>query len=264
MHVHSLYQFPVKSLASDGCDALGIDDWGPVGDRRWMVVDSEGRFVTQRQCPAMCRLRARWQRAAVVIDDLNGRQRPLTVAVPDGQPATEVTVWADTCAAWDGGDNAALWLSQALGREVRLCYMPDSAFRQVDLNFAQPGDRVGFADGFPFLICHLESLQAIETALGRALAMERFRPNIVVAGGAAFAERQWRQLRIGSIDFELVKPCTRCAIPTIDPATGQRQRDVFEVLRALCSQGKDVYFGQNAVHRGQGRLSVGDPVSIEL
>lgn len=261
LRVHSLYCFPVKSLAAASCRAVTVDDWGPSGDRRWMVVDEAGAFVTQRQLPAMCRIQASWRDAELLLQDLDHPREAVRVDIPR-ESVVSVKVWRDDCTAWDAGDEAADWLSQRLGRAVRLCFMPDSSFRQVDLDYAQPGERVSFADGFPFLICQLSSLSKLEEAVGHRLAMSRFRPNIVVEGGEAFAERHWRGLRIGELEFDLVKPCARCAIPTIDPATAERQRDVFTALRALCSDGREVHFGQNALHRGQGQVRVGDPVTV--
>lgn len=261
MHVHSLYRFPVKSLAATACESLTIDEWGPSGDRRWMVVDESGGFVSQRQLPSMCRIEAHSRGTELELRQLDQPLQSITVAVPENNPV-EVKVWRDECSALDAGDAPAAWLSGILGKAVRLCYMPESSHRQVELEYANPGDRVSFADGFPFLICLLESLAPIETAVSRNLAMSRFRPNIVIAGDKAFAERKWQRLRIGEIEFDLVKPCARCAIPTIDPDTAERERDVFAALRSLCGEGRDVVFGQNALHRGQGKVKVGDPVTV--
>jgi len=173
-----------------------------------------------------------------------------------------VMVWADSCAALDAGDEAASWLSSLLGKPLRLCYMPEQTHRQVDMQFGQQGDRVSFADGFPFLLCNTASLQLFSAGLGREMDILRFRPNIVISGAEAFAEDNWQRIRIGDIEFDLVKPCARCAIPTVNLVDASREADVFTMLRKLRQRGDEVYFGQNMIHRGQGNIRLGDEVKI--
>lgn len=265
LRLSALYRFPVKSLGGELLQHVEIDDLGLAGDRRWMVVDStSGRFLTQRQLGRMVQVAARWRDGETLELSAPGRV-PLLVTVPPADEALRgVTVWRDSLQAPDAGDAAAAWLSAFLGQDCRLVHVPASRARQVDPAYAQPGDRVGFADGFPLLLIGQGSLDDLSARVGRPLAMLRFRPNLVVEGAAPYAEDDWGRLRIGDVEFERVKPCSRCAIPTLDPHSGERAAD-GEPLRTLATYRRDadgVYFGQNLIQRGTGVLEVGMPVTL--
>ena len=265
LRLSALYRFPVKSLAGEALQRVAVDDLGLWGDRRWMVVDAaSGRFLTQRQFGRMAQIGARWRDAATLELSAPG-QADLTVAVPPADEALRgVTVWDDALEAPDAGEAAAQWLSALLGRDCRLVHVPEQRARQVDRDYARAGDKVGFADGFPLLLIGQASLDDLAARVGRPLEMLRFRPNLVVEGAAPYAEDGWGRLRIGEVEFERVKPCSRCAIPTLDPHSGERAAD-GEPLRTLASYRRDadgVYFGQNLIQRGRGVLEVGMPVVL--
>jgi uncharacterized protein YcbX len=148
-------------------------------------------------------------------------------------------------------------------------YLPDDEVRAVDPVYARSGDQVGFADGFPLLLISEASLAAFNAQLSiasagapTAIGSERFRPNIVVAGNAPYAEDEWRKLRIGAIEFDVVKPCSRCVIPSIDPLSAERQPIISKTLARTRRRGDAVYFGQNLIHRGIGTIKVGDEVVV--
>lgn len=265
LRLSALYRFPVKSLGGESLSRAEIDALGLAGDRRWMVVDAaSGRFLTQRQFGRMAQIGARWRDAGTLELSAPGRT-PLAVVVPPADEALRgVTVWDDSLQAPDAGDVAAAWLSACLERDCRLVHVPASRARQVDTAYARPGDKVGFADGFPLLLIGQGSLDDLSARVGRPLEMLRFRPNLVVEGAAPYAEDGWGRLRIGEVEFERVKPCSRCAIPTHDPHSGERSSD-GEPLRTLATYRRDadgVYFGQNLIQRGTGVLEVGMPVIL--
>jgi uncharacterized protein YcbX len=262
LQVSSLWRYPLKSMAGVSLPFMRVNSWGPDLDRRWMLVDSQRRFLTQRQLPTMCRLAASLTGSGLRLQSLDDESLFFEVPEPSGTERYLVSVWSDTPEAMDAGDEVAEWLSEFLGRELRLCFMPDTTHRQVDPQFALTGRRVSFADGFPFLLCSESSLEALSDALGRSLDMRRFRPNIVVSGAAPFAEDTWRRIRIANIEFDVVKPCARCVIPTINLDSGAREPDVFKMLRAERGRNGEVYFGQNLVHCGEGELAVGHRVEI--
>jgi uncharacterized protein YcbX len=238
-----------------------VTDRGLRDDRRFMVVDEHGRFLTQRELPAMARVRP----------DLEGDV--LTLRAPDRAPlrvprepegtACEVVVWSDRCAAIDSGDDAARWLTDVLGRPARLVHMPSSTRRAADPGHARAGDLVSFADGFPFLLTTDTSLAAVNAALDAPVDVRRFRPNLVVSGAPApFAEDGWAEVGIGPVRFYPRKPCSRCAIVDVDPDAGARAPGVLGALATLHREGSRVFFGQNLVHDGEGVLEVGSPVSV--
>lgn len=259
--VTGLVIYPVKSLRGIALEQLSIGALGPQGDRRFVVVGSDGRFLTQRQFPRMCLV------AVAQQDDmlqLTAPGHPELILDPHAAATarTPVVVWRDTIAACDMGDAAAAWFSAYLGVAARLYFMPEDSVRAVDPAYARAGDRVGFADGFPLLLTAQASLDDINQALPAAIGMERFRPNVVISGTSAYAEDGWRRVRIGAIEFEVVKPCSRCVISSIDPHTGEKQGLVAQTLARLRRRGDAVYFGQNLIQRGEGSIALGDRVTV--
>lgn len=180
----------------------------------------------------------------------------------DTDEEIRVRIWDDLCAARPADAEADRWLSEFLGRECRLVHLPAASRRPVDPAYAGAGDQVGFADGFPLLLISEASLQDLNGRLERALPMVRFRPNLVIRGGEPFQEDRWRRIRIGTIEFRLVKPCSRCIIPTIDPATAERSAEPLRTLMSYRRRGNKVYFGQNVLHDGLGTLCEGTPVEV--
>ncbi|WP_278350003.1 MOSC domain-containing protein [Marinobacter nauticus] len=260
MKVKTLYIYPVKSLAGIDVSRFSLDDFGPKGDRRWMIVDGDNRFVTQRRLPQLVNVYTALQEGVVVIDVPGEGIFPLEV----GSDAVEVTVWRDQVVATAGADRAAEALSRYCGETLRLVYMPDSCFRRVDPGRVSAERRVGFADGFPLLVVNQSSLDELNSRLESPVDMRRFRPNIVVEGGAAWAEDLWREISVGDSQLDIVKPCSRCVMTTVNPDTGEKD-SATQPLKTLASYRKTrdgVIFGQNAVHQKPGEISVGDEVTV--
>lgn len=265
MQLSALYRYPLKSARGErieqgACDALGL-----LGDRRWMVVDAAlGQMLTQRVLPRMALLGAEWWGETALQLSAPGMPA-LLVAVPDAASATRaVKIWKHGLQVPDAGDAAAAWLSEMLGRACRLVYLPLTQGIQVDPAFAHPGERTAFSDGFPYLLIGQSSLDDLIARVGRPLEMLRFRPNLVVQGAEPYAEDRWKHIRIGAMLFRLVKPCSRCVIPTIDPVSGERSPD-REPLATLMSYRKGeggVFFGQNLIAEGPGELRTGMPVDV--
>lgn len=255
-----LWIYPVKSLAGVRVARADVEARGLAGDRRFLVVDERGRFLTQRELPAMALARPRLERGLLRLEapGLASVEVPSDV---DG-PAREVVVWEDRVEAIDAGDEIAEWISAALARPARLVRMPESTRRAADPKHARPGDLVSFADGFPFLLATEASLLAVNEALDVPVDVRRFRPNLVVAGAEPFEEDAWREVRIGGVRFYPRKACARCAIVDVDPDAGARAGGVLTALATVRREGNAVYFGQNLVHDGAGTLRVGDEVVV--
>jgi len=262
MHLSSLYRFPLKSAAGESLQRCASDSLGLLGDRRWMVVAAgTGRFLTQRILPRMALLQAHWQGDTALKLAAPGMPE-LLVRVPDDKTMRCVQVWSANPVVPDAGETAAAWLSDFLGQACRLVYLPEDDGIQVDLDYARLGEHTAFSDGFPFLLIGQASLDDLARRVGRPLEMLRFRPNLVVSGAEPYAEDGWKRIRIGQLTFRVVKPCSRCVIPTLDPVTGERAPD-REPLNTLLSYRKGpggVFFGQNLIAEGRGELEVGMPV----
>lgn len=251
--------YPVKGAAGDSVTEARVDDFGLHLDRRWMLVDGEGIFLSQRNHPRLALLRPRLRDGSLVLEapELEPLALPM---VPEG-PASAVRVWDSTVEAVEVDGGAGEWIEAFLGQPARLVFMPESTLRPVDEGYAE-GARVSFADAFPFLLLSRESLEELNRRLDRPVPMNRFRPNLVVRGEGAHAEDAWRRIRIGEVGFDVVKPCARCAVTTVDQESGRRGVEPLRTLARYRKHDGKTWFGQNLVQRGRGILRVGDPVQV--
>lgn len=263
MHVASLHVHPLKSCAQVDVETLQVTARGPAGDRRWLAVDSEGRFITARQMPAMVGIRALETPAGLRIDAARLPTLDVAVPAPDG-PRLAVSIWRDSVDALRCDSAADAWLSTYLGVDARLVHMDAAAHRAVDPAYARVGDEVSFADAYPLLVISQASLDDLNSRIESPVPMLRFRPNLVIANSTAFAEDNWRRVRIGALEFDAVKRCTRCVFTTIDPETLQPAPD-GEPLRTLTRyrrSAQGVTFGMNLIPRGVGVLHHGDSLEV--
>jgi uncharacterized protein YcbX len=264
MLVSQVNIYPIKSCAGITLDAAEIGSRGFVHDRRWLIVDQDWSFLTQREIKEMALIHPSVDPNCLHLSAPNSSGFDLAVD-QDGRHV-EVTIWKDSgVGAVDQGDEVARWLTEFLRHKVRLVRFADDYTRQVDQKYAlHESDQVGFADGYPFLIVSEESLADLNTRLDEQLPMNRFRPNIVVrATDEPYAEDGWRTIRIGDVLFDIVKPCARCAITTTNQVTGQRGKEPLRTL-ATYRQGPkgSPLFGQNATHRSLGTIQTGTPVEV--
>jgi hypothetical protein len=255
--VQDLFVYPIKSARGIACRAARLTATGFEWDRQWMAVDALGTFVSQRTHPKLAQVEPAIEGDSLTLTarDLKPLRLPLA---PAGEPVA-VKVWKDRCAGLDQGDEAAAWISRAVGDVLRLVRQAPLRDRLADPKFA--GSKpvpVSFADSYPFLVCNQASLLDLNTRMPEPIPMERFRPNIVLTGLSAFAEDRIETLQVGGITLHLVKPCTRCIITSTDQRTGERATNPLPVLRtfrfdrALLA----VAFGENAVARGGVGLSI--------
>jgi uncharacterized protein YcbX len=265
--ITALNIYPVKSCGGIPLTKGRLTDTGFEHDRQWLIVQPNGRFVTQREQPRFALIRPALDERTITLNAPG--MEPLTLSLTHGGTATQVQCWKDLCAAIDAGDAAAAWLERFLGQPHRLVRF-DPTFRRV-ADRAWTGDIVAhaqFSDGFPWLLISEASLADLNGRLDTPLPMNRFRPNIVMKGLEAFEEDRIAELRSASVALRPVKPCTRCAITTTDQGSGERTGE--EPLRTLRSYRLDrhlkgVTFGQNVILRtGVGEwLSVGDGFAVE-
>jgi uncharacterized protein YcbX len=260
--VTALFRYPIKSCAGTSLEEVTTDARGFVHDRELMVVDRDGEFLTQRELPRMALIRP------TIGDGSLRMEAPgmptLDVALVREGRTRDVVVWRDTCRAVDQGDEVAGWLSDHLRYPCRLVRMADDHVRKVDRAYAKNDrDQVHFADGYPFLLISRESLDDLNTRLAEPLPMNRFRPNIVAAGGGApYLEDGWRRIRIGEMVFHVVKACARCAITTTDQETTERGKEPLATLATYRKVERGVLFGQNLLHEANGTVRVGDEVAV--
>lgn len=268
IYISALHTYPVKSCAGILHERAELVERGLRYDRQWMVVDAANKFITQRENPRMALVQTKLSNDELILTapDLPPLHVPL--AEHEGEKR-DVVVWKDTCQAVDEGETAARWFTKLLHAEARLVRMTESFERLTSTEYTDIPGTLSFADGYPLLFISEGSLEDLSIRLvTRAkdpVLMNRFRPNVVIAGCDPYAEDSWHHVQIHGIRFDVVKPCARCAITTVDQSLGVIP-DVHEPLATLATyrRGKNggAMFGQNVLHRGCGMLQVGDPIEI--
>ncbi len=263
----TIHIYPVKSCAPLTLDEARIEPRGLAGDRRWMLVDADGKFITGRKYPQLTLIQAHSDGNVLYL------QAPGMPALRVEHPLEngarfETAVWGAAVNPLSANDAAHAWLSRYLGMSCRLVYMDDDCVRRVKAKYegkyGRDEDVVSFADAFPLLLISQAALDALNARLAQPVPMLRFRPNLVVAGTTPHAEDDWKRIRVGAVEFDIVKACTRCVFTTVDFDHGTFD-PAGEPLRALTTYRRTpngVTFGQNLIPRGTGTLRVGDAVEV--
>ena len=265
--VRSLHIYPVKGLKGIDVREARCTDRGFEFDRRFMVVTADGLFISQRSHPRMATI---WTDLAgdaleLAAPDLPPLQVPLR---PERAPSMRVVVWRSAVEAVPVSAEADAWLSEAIGAPLRLVYMPDASERLSNEEYAGPGKRVSFADGYAYLVIGSASLEDLNARLARQLhpplPMNRFRPSIVIDGSAPYAEDDWRTVAFGGAVLRGVKPCGRCEVTTTDQSTGEvRGPEPLATLATYRSSEEfGVMFGMNFVTEREGSIRVGDAIEL--
>jgi uncharacterized protein len=254
-----LYVYPIKSCAGISLQESDLSATGLRHDRRWMLVDETGEFMSQRAHPLMALISIRFapERMIVGAPAMDELEIPLRNEIGN---QIDVSVWGDTNRGVLVSGEADSWFTEFLEVPCRLVHKPDDDPRLVDSSFAQSGDQVGFADGFAFLLISEASLEDLNGKLEDPLPMNRFRPNFVLRGCKPYAEDGWGRLKIGTVPFRVAEACPRCAITTVDQRTGTRGKEPLRTLATYRKYEGEVYFGRNLIHDALGTVRVGDPV----
>lgn len=257
-----MYVYPVKSLKGISINTAVVTPKGFQYDRKWMLVNESGQFLTQRTLPKMALIAT-----AIVNEHLVLSYADKKVLLPleeKPQETIKVTVWNDIVNAAVCKGEVHQWLSSILEMPCKLVFMQDSEHRFVDPQYANKAETVNFPDGYPCLITNTSSLQALNEKLQTKIDMIRFRPNIVVYTDVPFDEDRWRQIRIASRMFEAVKPCARCGVPNVDPDTALVDSEPSKVLNTFRNVNGKIIFGQNLLVKESANfvISTGDEVEV--
>lgn len=255
-----LWIYPVKSLGGFPIEAGSALPKGMEFDRRFMLVDENNMFITQRVCHPLC-----FFQTAIRDNELHITYGPDTLSIPlqpDSNRKTIARIWNDDvqCMELDGPINK--WFTERLGFTCKLVFFPEENGRAVDPSFHVNNDNVSLADGFPYLLIGANSLAELNGRLPAPVPMTRFRPNFIIEGSDPFEEDSWKDLQIGEVTFRAVKPCARCIIPTIDLSTGLRGQEPLKTLATYRRKGNEVYFGQNLIALNRGMVRRGDVVKV--
>jgi uncharacterized protein YcbX len=264
--VSRLFVYPIKSCRGIAVDSAMLTSRGLAFDRRYMLVDASGRFLTQRRHGHLALIETAFEDNGFSVNAPGLEPLHLPFGLVEGAYETcSVRIWSDTIEATLAGPEINMWFSEFMGFACGLVWLADHQHRSVPNDAAEFDDEVSFADGAPLLLISEPSLEELNRRLDRPVGIERFRPNLVVTADAPHAEDGWSSLTIGEARLDVAWPCSRCALPTVDPATGERDPE-GEPLRTLMSyrrRDRSVYFGQNLIPRAFGRITVGAECAIE-
>lgn len=264
MYLSEINIYPIKSLGGISLEKSVVGERGLQFDRRWMLVDEKNEFLTQREFPKMATIGVKIQENDLSVW-LNNKEKLISFE-PNTVDTANVKIWQSRCRAKVYESEINNWFSDILQTNCKLVLMPDDARRTVNPFYAvrKFKDVVSFADGYPFLIIGESSLDELNSRLEKPLPMNRFRPNFVVSDAVAFAEDNWKKIKIGNVVFYLVKPCDRCVITTIDQETGVSDgKEPLKTLASFRQKRQKILFGQNLIAENFGEtLRVSDKVEI--
>ena len=261
MVLSQIFIYPIKSARGIAVHEAPVDVSGPLQDRRWMLVDNDGLFLSQRRLPKMALLAPRFAGNDLVVEARG--MPPLAIRSWSGEGDwIPVRLWKDQLQLPHPDQQYSEWFSSYLGQSCRLVYLPPTVVRPVEPPYNHPNWRVSLADGYPLLLVTQASLDLLNERLPAPVTVERFRPNLVIAGGSAHEEDRWRCLRIGDVEMAVVKPCARCSIVLVDPSTGGRGVEPLQTLARYRRSPQKVLFAQNALVTAPGLLRTNDPVEV--
>ena len=261
LQVSELFIYPIKSLGGIPVSDAVVTDRGLQYDRRWMLVDSSNVFMTQREFAEMALLQTEISQGGLKVYHKKSETSILIPLEPIGETIS-VQVWSDRCRAIVVDQKANEWFSDVLGKNCRLVYMPGTTKRRVDGRYAFNKEVTNFSDGYPFMTIGQSSLDDLNNRLEEKLPINRFRPNIVFTGGIAFEEDTWAHFTINDINFFGVKLCSRCVITTINQDTIKKSKEPLKTLATYRQKNHKIYFGQNLLHHGEGKIYIGDEIKL--
>lgn len=263
LQVSQLFIYPIKSLGGIAKQVVEITSTGFKHDRRWMLVDENNMFLTQRAQPQMALLQVGENADGIFVFH---KQHPLqSISIPfttEYSKRSSVTVWDDVCEALEADEEINSWFSDMLQVNCKLVYMPDSTKRLVDKKYAGNNEITSFSDGYPILMIGQATLDNLNQMLNEPVPMNRFRPNIVFTGGHAHIEDEMAAFTIEELNFLGVKPCARCVMTTIDQQTATGGKEPLKTLSSFRMKNNKIYFGQNVLQQQNGFIKIGDEIKI--
>jgi uncharacterized protein YcbX len=256
-----IWIYPVKSLGGIRLSSSKVMEKGLLYDRRFMLVDENGKFMTQRVYPKMALFRLSINDSTLIVQH---HQDILTIPIvpPLNEPAVSVQIWENIVQAHEVNTTYSAWFTERLDIQCKLVFFPEGYERPVDPAYKVNDEHVSLADAYPFLIIGQSSLDDLNARLKEPVPMNRFRPNFVFTGGEPFEEDHWRNFQIGSNGFIAVKPCARCVLTTVNQDTAEKGAEPLKTLASYRTRNSKVYFGQNLVATHHTEVKVGDKITL--
>lgn len=258
-----LYIYPIKSLGGIRVDQSRVLKPGLEYDRRWMLVDLDGNFLSQRSLPKMALLAMEWNSGGFLIKDkLNPKENIPLPLQPKTDIIKKVRIWNDEVEGILVDPAISRWLQSKLQTPCELVFMPITTIRPIEEKYAVSDESLSFADAMPYLLISQASLDYLNTKLKIPIPMDRFRPNLVVSGTEPFEEDLWDCIQIGSVRFKITKPCARCVMTTVSQESAQSGKEPLATLSTFRKVGNNIFFGQNMIPLDDGIISQHDEVKL--
>lgn len=260
-----IYIYPVKSLGAVSLESAEPGMRGLKYDRRWALIDETNNAITQRECRQMTLVSVAIHRDHMILSHKEGKASPIQIPlIPEQGNSLTIHLFKDDCMAWHINSSWDEWLSKTLNVDCRLVYMPEESKRQINPIYADEGEYVSLADGYPYLLTSEESLLELNSHIDTSeqVPMDRFRPNLVVKGVNPYEEDNWAEIKVGNAIFNVAKPCRRCVLTTINQDTAEKGIEPLIALNNTRRREKGVEFGQNLLYRSGNTLTIGDDIRI--
>jgi uncharacterized protein len=230
-------------------------------DRRWMLIDENGLFMTQRVYQRMALFKLRPENGSFVIHH-EGDSLKMPDRAVEGTSRT-VGIWDDKVEVLEAPNEVSAWFAKYLGLNCQLVAFPEGNARPIDPNYRLAEENVSLADGYPLLVIGQASLDDLNGRLEKPVPMNRFRPNLVFTGGKPYEEDLWKRFTIGSENFMGVKSCARCVTTTVDQETGVMGREPLLTLSRYRREKDRILFGQNVIPLDRGQIREGDEIVVD-
>lgn len=256
-----IWIYPVKSLGGIRLSSSKVMEKGLLYDRRFMLVDESGKFMTQRVYPKMALFKLSINDNTLTVTHHHDTLTIPVVPSPN-EPAAPVQIWENIVQAHEVNTAYSAWFTERLGMQCKLVFFPEEYERPVDPAYKVNDEHVSLADAYPFLIIGQSSLDDLNARLKEPVPMNRFRPNFVFTGGEPFEEDHWRNFQIGGNGFIAVKPCARCVLTTVNQDTAEKGAEPLKTLASYRTRNSKVYFGQNLVATHRTEVKVGDKITL--
>jgi uncharacterized protein len=262
--ISEIWVYPIKSLPGVRMKSAHVMGKGLEGDRRFMLVDENNIFMTQREFPAMTQFSVSMDSGTIQVKSI-AQEKLGGLVIGREQTQSEnfkAVVWDDEVEVVEVDKNYSRWFSESLNTRCKLVFFPEGNARRVDTDYVKDEHHVSLADGYPFLVIGNASLNDLSNRVGASLSMKRFRPNFVVDGSGPYEEDSWKYFKVGEVEFSGVKPCGRCSIITIDPETGEKGIEPLQTLSSYRKRNGKVCFGQNVIALNKGEVKERDVITL--
>lgn len=258
--VKELYIYPIKSLAGISIQSAKAEEMGFENDRRWMLIDENNQFITQREYPKLSQFHPEIKDESIEISHYDSTHEFL-IDENLNEPIFS-KVWDDESKVVEVNNATSKWFSETLGFSCKLVKIISKGDRKHNSSRLNQTLNVSLADGYPYLLIGSESFDQLNQRLEENITIQRFRPNIVIATKLPHEEDFFGTFQIGNVKFKNAKPCARCVMINNNPKTGVVLKEPLKTLSTYRTSNNNVFFGINILCLNEGKIAIGDALDF--